>query len=106
MDIKNVQSSLLNNRINDNQKSLDKANNAPQTGKSEQNVAQPGGDRVTLTSFSTQMLDMEKRAPDADSSNEARIAELKRAIQDGDYEVNTSRVAEKFLNMERLMAQA
>jgi negative regulator of flagellin synthesis FlgM len=102
MDIKNVQSTLLNSRLNDTSRYAEK-NTAQQTTSESQN--KPQADRVTLTSTSSQIRELEKRASNATPGNEARIAELKRSISEGSYNVNANSVAEKLLNMEKMFAR-
>lgn len=103
MDIKNVQSTLLNSRLNDTTRFAEKNNTQQATSESNN---KPQADRVTLTSTSSQIRELEKRASNSNTDNESRIAELKRAIGDGSYKVNANSVAEKLLKMEQLFAKA
>lgn len=104
MDIKNLQNSLNNARSNDALKAQEKMN-AVATSDTEKSSKAPT-DRVTLTTVSTQIRDLEKRAAAANTNNEARIAELKRAIADGSYKVDAEKVADKLIKMEVLFAKA
>ncbi|UQB42655.1 flagellar biosynthesis anti-sigma factor FlgM [Thiomicrospira microaerophila] len=102
MDIKNLNNNLTSTRSHEPAKSSEKAtpNNSINDGN------KPSSDKVTLTSLSAQIREIEKRAASAQSSNEARIAELKRAIDDGSYKVDASRVADKLITTELLFARA
>lgn len=102
MDIKNINSNLANTRSHEQAKTPDKASPA----NTQNEGSKPSSDKVTLTSLSAQIREIEKRAESAQSSNESRIAELKRSIEDGSYKVNASSVAEKLIKTELLFARA
>ncbi|WP_044409764.1 flagellar biosynthesis anti-sigma factor FlgM [Thiomicrospira microaerophila] len=101
MDIKNLNSNLVNNtRLNENSRAVEKT-----TANAENTVKAPT-DKVTLTPLSSQIRDIEKRAHTADTSNEARIAELKKSINDGSYKINADSIADKLIRTELLLARA
>lgn len=102
MDIKNIQNNLVNTRANETGKSADKANVA----SASTDASKTPTDRVTLTSVSAQIRELEKRAATASSNNESRIAELKQAIADGTYKVDAAKVADKLIKTEVLFARA
>ncbi len=104
MDIKNLQNGLNNARNTDALKAQEKINTAA-TVDSEKTSKAPT-DRVTLTSVSSQIRELEKRAAVANTNNEARIAELKQAIADGTYKVDAEKIADKLIKMEVLFAKA
>lgn len=104
MDIKNLQNGLNNARNTDALKTQEKINTAA-TVDSEKTSKAPT-DRVTLTSVSSQIRELEKRAAAANTNNEARIAELKQAIADGTYKVDAEKIADKLIKMEVLFAKA
>jgi flagellar biosynthesis anti-sigma factor FlgM len=49
----------------------------------------------------TTILDTAKTVPDID---QARVAELQRAVQSGDYQANPQQIAEKIMEIEQLLA--
>jgi negative regulator of flagellin synthesis FlgM len=101
MDIKNINNNLMNNsRLNDSAKPAEKAL------ASQQEATKAPADKVTLTSLSNQIRDIEKRAQMATTSNDARIAELKQAINDGSYKVDANSVADKLIKTELLLARS
>jgi negative regulator of flagellin synthesis FlgM len=101
MDIKNINNNLVNNtRFNENSKAAEK----PSASAQESNKAP--ADKVTLTSLSSQIREIEKRAQTANSNNDARIAELKKSIQDGSYKVDAASVADKLINTELMFTRA
>ncbi|WFE67882.1 flagellar biosynthesis anti-sigma factor FlgM [Thiomicrospira sp. R3] len=102
MDIKNTNSNLANTRSHEQAKSPDK----PSSANSQSEGTKPSSDKVTLTSLSAQIREIEKRAASAQSSNESRVAELKRAIEEGSYKVDASSVADKLIKTELLFARA
>ena len=102
MDIKNLNNNLVGSRSHEQPKLADKT---PSNGNVDNGSKSPS-DKVTLTSLSAQIRDIEKRAASAQSSNEARISELKRAIDDGSYKVDASRVADKLITTELMFARA
>lgn len=99
MDIKNINNNLANTaRLNDANKSPDKS---PETGSAPSKAPE---DKVTLTSISSQIREIEKRAQTANAANETRIAELKKSINDGSYKVDPAKIADKLIKTELLLA--
>ena len=101
MDIKNLTTGMNTSR-NDINKSAEKpANVSP--------AANPGSDvkdRVTLTSDSSQVRDLEMKTQSLTIDNSTRIAELKAAIADGSYQVDANKVADKLMQTEILFTKA
>lgn len=104
MDIKNLQNGLNNARNTDALKAQEKINTTGNLDTEKSSKAPT--DRVTLTSVSSQIRELEKRAAAANTNNEARIAELKKAIADGTYKVDAEKIADKLIKMEVLFAKA
>lgn len=102
MDIKNLNNSLVNAR-SDNLK-----NNSNNAVKETSNGSAPKlqADKVTLSSTFSQISELEKRANASAHNNEARIAELKQAIADGTYKVDSQAVAKKLISAEILLSNA
>jgi len=102
MDIKQVNSSLYSGRTNENTK------NAKDSSTEVANAPVGGGattDKVTLTQNLSQIAELEQKAQGITSDNAERIAALKAAIDQGEYKVDSQKVAEKFLQSEQLLAQ-
>lgn len=101
MDIKNLNSGVLPTRTTESMKNLGKES-------AGNNVATPTNtnvDKVTLTQGLSQVSHLEQKAQNVDIDNSVRIAELKAAIQDGSYQVNAERVADKLMQTEALFAR-
>ena len=101
MDIKNLNSGVLQTRTTDSVKNPGKEtaenNSAP--------ASQANTDKVTLSQGLSQVSNLEQKALSADIDNSARIAELKSAIEDGSYQVDAGRVADKLMQTEALFAR-
>lgn len=95
MDIKNLNSGYQHNRINQEQsRGAEKSESRGQ--------AQQADDRVTISSGTNQLMELEAKAMAAKPDNSARIAELREQIANGTYQVNSQRVAEKIIATEVL----
>lgn len=99
MDIKNINSSLVNNRLNESSQQAAKNPNAANLKASENTT-----DKVTLTSVSSQVKNLEEKAANSVIDNQDKIAALKTAIKDGSYQVNAQSVANKLVQTEVLFA--
>ncbi len=101
MDIKNLNSGVLQTRSNESVKSPDQES----TENSSAPASQANTDKVTLTHAFAQVSHLEQKAMSVDIDNSARIAELKSAIQDGSYQVDPERIADKLMQTEALFAR-
>ena len=73
---------------------------APGKDKSSQpSVAQqqPASTSVSLGSTATQLRSMESSASNATSFNEAKVAEIKQAISEGRFQMNSAMVADRLI---------
>lgn len=60
-----------------------------------------GGDRVTLTETAVRLSELTRTVSEQPAVDQARVAEIRAAIQEGRYEVNAERIAERLIAMER-----
>lgn len=102
MDIKHINQNLANNRLNDPVRNQSQQAGSGRTAGNE-NAAT--ADKVTLTSASSQIQDLEKAAKTAKPDNSERISALKAAIQDGSYKVDAEKVANKLIQTEALFSR-
>jgi len=101
MDIKNLTNNLHTGRTNESVKPQEKNTNT--TGSADQSTQTT--DRVTLTSVLGQVRELETKSQDVKIDNSERIAALKAAINEGSYQVDAQRVAEKLMQTEALFAK-
>lgn len=103
MDIKTINQGVANSRQSDAIKNQERAQSSQASSAGTQSTPT---DKVTLTSVSTQLKDLELKANLSNVDNSARIEELKASIKDGSYQVNAEKVASKLIQTEVLFARA
>jgi negative regulator of flagellin synthesis FlgM len=101
MDIKN----LNNNMVQNSSPESVKKPNQDATENSLTAASQPSGDTVTITQAFSQVSNLEQKAQGVDIDNSLRIAELKSEIQNGSYQVDAERIADKLMQTEALFAR-
>jgi negative regulator of flagellin synthesis FlgM len=105
MDIKNLNANTASGRASEQLKAQEKSPERAAQGAA--NPILPGNgndDKVTLTNRLNQVRDLEQKAASVDIDNAARIASLRAAIQDGSYQVNPQKIAEKLIQSEALLS--
>lgn len=104
MDIKNLNNNALSARANEQTKAADKESASLARGQGNASGV-VNTDKVTLTNTLYQVRDLEQKAQSVNIDNSERIAALKAAIQDGSYQANPAKIADKLLQTEALFAR-
>ncbi|WP_018692590.1 flagellar biosynthesis anti-sigma factor FlgM [Algicola sagamiensis] len=98
------------NQLNTGQNSQQVANNkAEQKQAQQQNVQQqsqqapsaPRQDSVSLTPNAQQLTKLQQKANDAPTVNQEKVANIKKAIAEGNYSINPERLAAKIAQFEK-----
>ena len=61
----------------------------------------PAGSSAVITDQAKQLATLEQALQSLPAVDEARVAEIRSAIQDGRYQVNPERIADKLLRLEQ-----
>ncbi len=101
-DITNINSNRAS--LSSNQSSSIKSRNEakPSDENSSSSVA---GDRVTLTSTASRLKDIEQQLNTSSAVDRSRVEAMQTAISNGDYNVDTDRIADKMLAFEDFMSE-
>jgi negative regulator of flagellin synthesis FlgM len=101
MDIKNLTTNVAANRSNEAIK--------PQAKGTENNQTSPSNhetDRVTLTDVLSQARALETKSKNISIDNSEKVAAIKAAVNNGTYQIDSKRIAEKLIQTEALFAKA
>ncbi|MEN9533237.1 MAG: flagellar biosynthesis anti-sigma factor FlgM [Aeromonas popoffii] len=99
MAINNI-NNLANNRLQNTGSSLG-ANTKPATSSPDNRAATVRTDSVSLTNEAQQLQQMQKNLNSASTTgNESRVESLKKAVANGEYQVNSEAVAKKMFSFE------
>lgn len=71
--------------------------------RSAPTAPEQGGDTVTLTRTAGEVQKLESQLAQLPEIDHARVASIKAAIDNGSYEVNPDKIADKLLNMEQTL---
>lgn len=75
---------------------------APDKASGETNAANASGDTVALSQEAQAMNRLEGAIGEAPEMDSDRIAEIQKAIAEGQFEVNAERIAEKMMGLDDL----
>ena len=99
-DITNINSNRA--QLNSNQSSSVKSRNEAKQ-ENQSNSTPAAGDRVTLTNTASRLKDIEQQLNNSPAVDNARVAEVQSAISNGEYNVDSDRIADKMLAFEDFM---
>ncbi len=102
IDFNRLNSSSLtgNTRTSNARESAENSPSAPLNTQAEPASAAKSGESVHLSNEAQQLQKVTDKLRDQPAVDKARVAELKAAIADGSYKVDSNRVASKLLNFE------
>jgi len=58
-------------------------------------------DTVTVTSAAEDLIEMEKKLSNLSGSDEARVASIKEQVQNGSFQIDVAKIAEKLIQQEQ-----
>ena len=90
---------LANNRLQNTGNSQG-ANTKQATSSPDNRAATVKTDSVSLTNEAQQLQQMQKNLNSASTGNESRVESLKKAVANGEYQVNSEAVAKKMFSFE------
>ena len=60
-----------------------------------------GTDTVTVTSAAEDLIEMEKKLSNLSGADEARVASIKEQVQNGSFQIDVAKIAEKLIQQEQ-----
>ncbi|NOZ38515.1 MAG: flagellar biosynthesis anti-sigma factor FlgM [Gammaproteobacteria bacterium] len=97
-DITSIHSSRLQQSGSRSSQRLDETDN--KESNSARKVSSNGADKVSLTSTAARLKDIEQRLASQAPVDNDRVKQVKSAINNGEYNVDADRVANKMINFE------
>ncbi len=97
-DITSIHSSRLQQSGSRSSQRLDETDN--KESNSARKVSSDGADKVSLTSTAARLKDIEQRLTSQAPVDNDRVKQVKSAINNGEYNVDADRVANKMINFE------
>lgn len=98
IEIKNL--SQMQARVSGDGRSAGEARGGQQSGGRVQSAYQAADDQVTLTDRAKRLSDLTQSLDRQPVANQSRIDELRQAIEEGRYTVNSERIAAKLMDAE------
>lgn len=97
--------SIHSNRsqLSSNQSASVKSQNEAKENFSNNESSAAAGDRVTLTNTATRLKNLEQQLSNASPVDSERVAAVQSAISNGEYNVDSDRIADKMLAFEDFM---
>jgi negative regulator of flagellin synthesis FlgM len=74
------------------------------TGGTQNSQGSPGGSSVQITGTARQLASLEQAVRDLPAVNDARVAQISNAIEQGTYTVDARHVANQLIQMEKALA--
>ena len=99
-DITNINSNR--SQLNSNQSGSVKSRNEANPN-SQNETSSAAGDRVTLTNTAARLQNIEHQLNSASAIDSAHVSEVQSAISNGDYNIDSDRIADKMLAFEDFM---
>lgn len=72
---------------------------------SQSSAAAPRGDALSLTMSAEKLQQLEQSARQAETTDPARIEQLRLAIESGEYEIDAQQLAKNLLSFERSLGE-
>ncbi|HEB55629.1 MAG TPA: flagellar biosynthesis anti-sigma factor FlgM [Gammaproteobacteria bacterium] len=98
-DITSINSSRLQQSGSRQSQRLDEADSKGSSSNTSR-VSSDGADKVSLTSTAARLKDIEQRLASQTPVDQNRVKQVKSAINNGEYNVDADRVANKMINFE------
>lgn len=74
------------------------------TSSAKPSAPEQGGDTVTLTRTAGEVQKLESQLAQLPEVDQARVAEIKAAIDNGSYQIDAGQIADRLLDMEQALS--